>query len=209
MDVGVVRVERRLGLRLDGLGVRLVGVLALADGLEDARGVPLGELDLLQRLGIGRAPLAREVEKGRGGVECVGRLSRHLVCAQSALGAIKCLLRKLLDIGLACVIIDNGIVVGVGSLGLLEALEQRLCVVEGVVVGGVEALAYDLVYGMILACLDSVSDWIPLDCSALTPVGNGGLDGPQLVRAVDEARDLGDLERGGERLGHLVAVAGG
>lgn len=75
LDVGIVGVERRLGLRLDGLGVRLVGVLALADGLEDARSVPLGELDLLQRLGVGRAPLAREVEKGRRGVECVGRLS--------------------------------------------------------------------------------------------------------------------------------------
>lgn len=84
LDVGVVRVERRLGLRLDGLGVRLVGVLALADGLEDARGVPLGELDLLQRLGIGRAPLAREVEKGRGGVECVGRLSAAVSSATKA-----------------------------------------------------------------------------------------------------------------------------
>lgn len=77
--VRVVGVQRRrqrvLGLLLGLLGVRLVGVLALADGLEDAGGVPLCEFDLLQRLGVGLAPFAGEVEEGCCGVEGVCCLS--------------------------------------------------------------------------------------------------------------------------------------
>lgn len=47
LDVGIERVEGRFVFDLAGFRVGLVGVLAFADGLEYAGGVPLGELDLL------------------------------------------------------------------------------------------------------------------------------------------------------------------
>ena len=56
--------------------VRLVGVLALFYGAEDACGVPLCELDLFLGVLIGRAPDAGELEEGGRRVECVGGLSR-------------------------------------------------------------------------------------------------------------------------------------
>lgn len=168
----VVEAQGGLGLLGRGLGVGLIGVLALADGLEDTGGVPLCKLDLLQRLGVGRAPFAGEVEKSGCRVKGVGRLSverrqpsvhvvvetkrrntpRHFVCAQSPLGAAKRVLGKLLDVCLAGVIVHDGVVVGALSLCSLEALNERLCKVEAVVVGRVQALADDLVDGMVLAC---------------------------------------------------------
>jgi hypothetical protein len=75
LHIRVGWVQRRRRLRLGGLRVRLVRVLALADGLEDAGGVPFGELYLLQDLGVGLAPLASEIEEGGGGVECISSLS--------------------------------------------------------------------------------------------------------------------------------------
>lgn len=72
--VGVQRRRRVCGL-LWLLGVRLVGVLALADGLDDAGGVPLCEFDLLERLGVGLAPFAGEIEEGCCGVKGVCCLS--------------------------------------------------------------------------------------------------------------------------------------
>ena len=76
---------------------------------------------------------------------------RHLVGPQRALGAVKGLVRKVLDVGLARIVVDDGVVVCVLGLGGLEALDERLGEGEAVVVGGVQALAYDLVDGMVLA----------------------------------------------------------
>lgn len=45
-----------------------------------------------------------------------------------SLAARKDVLRKLLDVGLARGIVDNGVVVGALRFGLLEAAEQRRCV---------------------------------------------------------------------------------
>ena len=56
------------------LGVGLVGIFAFAYGLEDARGIPLGELDLLEDLGLGFAPLTEEVKESGSRIECVGSL---------------------------------------------------------------------------------------------------------------------------------------
>lgn len=78
---------------------------------------------------------------------------RHFVRPHCPLRAIKRLLRKLLDVGLACRIVHDGIVVWTLRLCGLEALEQRLCEGEAVIIGGVEALSYDLVDGMVFAFL--------------------------------------------------------
>lgn len=76
---------------------------------------------------------------------------RHFVRPHCPLRAIKRLLRKLLDVGLARRIVHNGIVVWALRLCGLEALEQRLCEAEAVIVGGVEALSYNLVDGVVFA----------------------------------------------------------
>lgn len=77
---------------------------------------------------------------------------RHLVRRHCPLCTVKRLLRKLLDVGLACRIVHDGIVVWALRLCGLEALEQRLCEAEAVIVGGVQALSYNLVDGMVFAC---------------------------------------------------------
>lgn len=114
-----------------------------------------------------------EVEKGCGCVQGIGSLSRekqsepgaatsdsfippfsprHFIRLHCPLCAVKRLLRKLLDVGLACCVVHDCVVVGALRLCGLEALKQRLCEVEAVIVGGVEALAYNLVDGMVFAC---------------------------------------------------------
>lgn len=75
LHIRVGRVQRRRRFRLRGLRVRLVRILALTYGFEDTGSVPLGELYLLQDLGVGFAPLASEIEEGGGGVECISSLS--------------------------------------------------------------------------------------------------------------------------------------
>jgi hypothetical protein len=171
LDIWIERVEGGLVFFFSGLGVWLVGVFSLADGLEDAGGVPFCEFDLLEDFWLGGAPFVGEVEEGCGCVEGIGGLSgkavrikcgaelciyvvspRHFVRVHCPLCAIKCLLRKLLDVGLTRCIVHDRIVVWALWLCGLEALEQRLCEVEAVIVGGVEALSYDLVDGMIFAC---------------------------------------------------------
>jgi hypothetical protein len=83
LDVGIVGVELRL-LRLGRLllGIRLVGVAALAYRLENPSGVPLGELDLLGDFGFQWAELVEQIEEGGGGVECVGRRSEYAPSTQ-------------------------------------------------------------------------------------------------------------------------------
>ncbi len=76
---------------------------------------------------------------------------RHLARAQGPLGTGKGLVGKLFDIGLAGIVVDDGVVIGALRLGRLEPLDERLCEGEAVVVGRVEALADDLVDGVILA----------------------------------------------------------
>ena len=67
-----------------------------------------------------------------------------------------------------------------------------------------EALRDDLVDGVVLAC----GRWSARKQAAergrgeRTPVGEGGLDGAELVCALDEAADLRDGEGGGEGLCH-------
>ena len=129
-----------VGEALVRLRVRLVGVLALLYGAEDARGVPLGELDLLLRLRVRGRPDRGELEEGRGGVEGVGGLSvafeendmsatrelqglyawgvggmgvspRHLVGSQDLLAAVEGLLRELLDVGPPRRVVNNCVVV--------------------------------------------------------------------------------------------------
>lgn len=78
LHIRVVGVELVLDLSLLLfwlLGVRLVGVLPLAEGFENARGVPFGKLDLLENFGFRLAPLVKKVEEGGSRVERVGRLS--------------------------------------------------------------------------------------------------------------------------------------
>lgn len=57
LDIRVIRIEGwgRLFVFLD-LRVRLIRVVAIAESLEDTGGIPLGELDLLQRFRVGRTP---------------------------------------------------------------------------------------------------------------------------------------------------------
>jgi hypothetical protein len=50
--------------------IRLVGVLALFNRLDDPRRVPLCVLDLLLCLLVDRAPDIRDVEEGCGRIEC-------------------------------------------------------------------------------------------------------------------------------------------
>lgn len=114
-----------------------------------------------------------------------GCLPRHFVGTHRPLRAIKRLLRKHLDVCLPRRVVGDGIVVRPLCLGRLEALDQRARKVEAVIVGCMEGLVHDLVDGVVLA-----------------PVGEGGLDTAELVCAVDEAADLGDLERRREWLGH-------
>lgn len=175
---------------LGGLGVGLVGIIALTNGLEDARGVPLCEFDLLQRFWLWSAPFPGKVEKGGGGVERVGGLPGYPVGAHGSLCAVKRLLGKHLHVCLPRSVVGDGIIVGALGLGRLEALNQRPRKVEAFVVGRMQALADNLVDGVVLA-----------------PVGNGGLDRTELIGAVDESTDFGYLERGGERLGHGGSAA--
>jgi hypothetical protein len=79
-------------------------------------------------------------------------LPRHLVGPHCALGAVKRLLRKLLDVGLPRGVVHDGVVVWALGLCGLEALEERLCEGEAVIVGVVQALSDDLVDGMVFAC---------------------------------------------------------
>lgn len=76
---------------------------------------------------------------------------RHLVGAQSALGAVKGLLRKLLDVCFCGVIIDNGVVCGMLNLGGFEAIDEILGISEGVVACRVKALPDDLIDGAVFA----------------------------------------------------------
>lgn len=81
-------------------------------------------------------------------------LPRHFVRLHGSFCTIKRLLRKLLDIGLPRGIVHDGIVVWTFGLCGLEALEQRLCEGEAVIVGGVQVLSYNLVDGMVFACMN-------------------------------------------------------
>ncbi len=65
---------RIFGFGLGGLGVGFVGVVTLANGLENARGVPLGKFDLLQRVCLWGAPFSSKIEKGSSSVKSVGGL---------------------------------------------------------------------------------------------------------------------------------------
>lgn len=67
-----LRLIARLGLTAFRVG--FVRVLAFTDGLEDARGIPLCEFNLLQRLSVRSAPFVGEVEEGRCRVKGVCRL---------------------------------------------------------------------------------------------------------------------------------------
>lgn len=75
LDVRIERVESRFVFDLAGLGVGFVGVLAFADGLEYAGGVPFCEFDLLEDVWLGGSPFMGEIEEGGGSVEGVGGLS--------------------------------------------------------------------------------------------------------------------------------------
>jgi hypothetical protein len=80
-------------------------------------------------------------------------LPRHFVRFHGSFSTIKRLLRKLLDVGLPCGIVHDGVVIWTLGLCGLEALEQRLCEGEAVIVGGVQVLSYNLVDGMVFACM--------------------------------------------------------
>lgn len=75
LDVGVERVEGWFVFDLAGFWVGFVGVLAFADGLEYAGGVPLCELDLLEDVWLGGSPFVSEIEEGGSSVKGVGGLS--------------------------------------------------------------------------------------------------------------------------------------
>lgn len=75
LDVRVERVEGRFVFDFAGLGVGFVGVLAFADGLEYAGGVPFCEFDLLEDVWLGGSPFVGEIEEGGGSVERVCGLS--------------------------------------------------------------------------------------------------------------------------------------
>lgn len=83
--------------------------------------------------------------------ERLGGLPCYFVRTQCPLRALKSLLRELLHVCLTGRVIHDSIVVSALRLRGLEALDQRLGEVEGVVVSGVEALADDLVDGMVFA----------------------------------------------------------
>ena len=76
LDLGVRRIKASTGLRLRCLGVCLVGIFALADGLQNSSSIPLCELDLLDDLGVRLAPFAGKIEESCSGVECIGGLSK-------------------------------------------------------------------------------------------------------------------------------------
>lgn len=120
LDLGVGRIESwLLWWQVLFLGVRLVRVPALLDGLGDARRIPFGILDLLLSLDIRWAPDVDKIQKRESGIEGAGCLQRDLVGLDDALCSVQCLLGKLFDIGLGGSIIDDGVLVCVLGLGLL------------------------------------------------------------------------------------------
>lgn len=110
-----------------------------------------GVLDLLRNLWLDFSPLAEEVEEGRSSFKRVRSGPRDAVGAHGSPSPIEGLLGKHLDIGLGGIVVDNGVIVRVFGLGLLEALKQMLGVGVCVVVARVDALGNDLVHGMVLA----------------------------------------------------------
>ena len=114
--------------------VRLVGVFALLDRLDNPRRVPFCVLDFLLCFLIHRAPDIRDVEEGCGCVECCrclpGALSArasiqespgilcHTVCLHYPFRSVECLLRELFNVCLPSHIICDGIFARVLCLGL-------------------------------------------------------------------------------------------
>lgn len=76
-------------------------------------------------------------------------IPRHLVGAHRALSSLKRLLSELLNISLSRSVIDDRIIISSFRLCCLEALDQCLCELKGIVVGGMQALAHDLVDSMV------------------------------------------------------------
>jgi hypothetical protein len=56
------------------LRIRLVGIFAFPQGLQNARGVPFRKLDLLEHVGLRSTPFMGEIEKCGGCVKRVGCL---------------------------------------------------------------------------------------------------------------------------------------
>lgn len=69
----------QLRLRFARFRVRLIGVFAFPDCLENARSVPLRKLDFLYCFRVGSAPFVGEVEKCRRCIKRVCGLSEEMV----------------------------------------------------------------------------------------------------------------------------------
>lgn len=102
------------------LRVGVVGILPLLNSLRDASRIPLGILDLLQRLGIRRAPNIDEIEESEGRIKRASCLLSDFVRLDNAFCPIQGLLSKLFDVGLGRGIVYNGIFVRVFVLGLVR-----------------------------------------------------------------------------------------
>lgn len=111
----------------------------------------------------------------------------------------------MLDIDLGRNIVEDGVIVGVLSFGLLQLVHQRGGVLHAFFVGGVQALGNDLVHDEVFACGLGQLGGVQQVGGELTPVGDDGLELLELDGALGEAGDVGGLQA----LGHFGRHGGG